>query len=142
MVQAWNNAGAYLRCKNCVANPIIRIAFELKEVSSGAYFPVDVEKARRREWIGFDINVWERTDVSTLTHELGHVFGNYDEYGGSGVQAWLERRMYWHDNRFLDDYSALMNEGREFRARFFDHFARYVNQHFAGFGAKYQVNLK
>ena len=59
--------------------------------------------------------------IQTLIHELGHVYGNYDEYRGSGFMGWVERRMYWHDNDHLSDTSALMNDGSDFRARYFDH---------------------
>lgn len=141
-VQAWDNAGAYLLSRDSVLNPIIRIRFQLQEVASGAHFPIDVEKAPRREWVGYDINVWEGTTETTFIHELGHVFGNYDEYHGSGFLSWVERRMYWHDNAPLKDTAALMNSGTQFRARYFDHFARYVNQQFARVGATYEANVR
>lgn len=141
-VQAWDNAGVYLRSGDPVLNPVIPIRFQLQEVASGAHFKVDVEKADRREWVGYDLNVWENTSKQTLTHELVHVFGNYDEYRGSGFEGWLERRMYWHDNAHLKDTKALANEGMEFRVRYFDHFARYVNQQFHRLGVRYEAYLK
>jgi len=139
---AWDNAGVYLRSADPVLNSVIRIHFKLQEVASGAHFTIDVEKAYRREWVGYDLNVWEDTPKQILIHELGHVFGDYDEYRESGFQAWVERRMYWHDNAYLGDTNALMNKGMEFRGRYFDHFARYVNQQFHRVGVKYEVYLK
>jgi hypothetical protein len=141
-VQAWDNAGAYLLSMDEVLNPVIRIRFQLQEVASGAHFPIDVEKASRREWTGYDLNVGEDTSEAIFIHELGHVFGNYDEYRGRGFMGWVERRMYWHDNSFLNDTDALMNVGSQFRARYFDHFARYVNQHFARVGATYEAYVQ
>jgi hypothetical protein len=87
-----------------------------------------------------NISIDFRRDVPTLTHELGHVFGNYDEYGGEGFLGWLERRMWWHDNDHLEDTNAVMNSGqREFRTRYFDHFQEYVNDHFEDLGIRYDL---
>ncbi len=140
-VKAWDSAGAYLESDDLVLNPIILIRFRHLEVARGAHFTVDVEKEKRREWVMCDLNVWEHTDVQTFTHELGHAFGNYDEYRGTGFMAWLERRMYWHDNGHLDDVEALMNGGCQFRARYFDHFERYVNRHFSRLHATYRPRV-
>ena len=136
-VKAWDNAQATLESAMFVLNPVIRIRFELREVSSGAHKTVDVENNPRREWIGIDINVSKHTTVATFIHELGHVFGNYDEYRGSGLGGWLERRMWWHDNDHLKDLPALMNAGTEFRARYFDHMQKWVNRHFLKVKAVY-----
>lgn len=137
-VKQWSNAPFYLKTKDPARNPIIRLRFEL---TTGAkpHKTVDVEKDSRREWVGDDLNVHKGTSLSTLIHELGHVFGNYDEYKGSGVQGWLERRMWWHDNDHLGDSNALMHGGSEFRARYFDHFATFVNRHFKAFGVTYHA---
>lgn len=140
-VQAWDNAQATLESSMFVLNPVIRIRFILREVPRGEHKVVDVEKDPRREWVGMDINIHKGTTVHTLTHELGHVFGNYDEYKGSGFMGWVERRMYWHDNKHLGDTSAWMAGGNQFRARYFDHFQNFVNRHFAKVGAWYGVHI-
>ena len=54
------------------------------------------------------------------------------------MKAWFERRMWWHDNDYLSDTDALMNSGTEFRVRYFDHFAKFVNNHFRNFGVTYR----
>jgi hypothetical protein len=140
-VKAWDNANATLESSMFVLNPVIRIRFILREVAKGEHKTVDVEKDPRREWVGWDINIHKGTTTHTLTHELGHVFGNYDEYRGSGFLAWVERRMYWHDNRYLSDTNALMNSGSDFRPRYFNHFQNFVNRHFARVRAWYGVRV-
>ncbi len=143
-VKNWDNAHARLESHMFVLNPVIRIRFILREVDDGEHKVVDVEVKNRREWVGMDINIHKGTTAFTLTHELGHVFGNYDEYRGSGFLSWLERRMYWHDNDHLSDKGALMNEndhGGGFRTRYFDHFQGFVNRHFARVGAWYGIRL-
>lgn len=136
-VQAWDNAQATLESAMFVLNPVIRIRFILREVTSGEHKVVDVESGPRREWIGMDINVSKHTTVATFVHELGHVYGNYDEYRGSGLGGWIERRMYWHDNDHLKDTTALMNGGTQFRGRYFDHMQKWVNKHFLKVKAVY-----
>jgi hypothetical protein len=140
-VQAWDNAQATLETTMFVLNPVIRIRFILREVTSGEHKTVDVEDSPRREWVGSDLNIHKGTDVHTMIHELGHVFGNYDEYRGSGFMAWVERRMYWHDNDHLNDHNGLMNSGSDFRPRYFNHFQGFVNRHFAKVGAWYGVKV-
>ncbi len=140
-VAAWDNVQATLETSSFVLNPVIRIRFILREVSKDEHKPVDVTTDGRREWIGMDINIHKLTTAKTLTHELGHVFGNYDEYRGGGFMGWLEARMYWHDNRFLSDTNALMQSGSEFRPRYFSHFERFVNDNFHKVGASYLVTL-
>jgi hypothetical protein len=140
-VKAWDNAQATLETTMFVLNPVIRIRFILREVMSGEHKTVDVENSPRREWVGMDINIHKATTTHTLTHELGHVFGNYDEYKGSGFLAWVERRMYWHDNDHMSDTNALMNAGSDFRPRYFNHFQEFVNRHFARVRAWYGVRV-
>lgn len=140
-VQAWDNAQATLETTMFVLNPVIRIRFILREVSGGEHKLVDVENNPRREWVGMDINIHKGTTVHTLTHELGHVFGNYDEYRGSGFMGWVERRMYWHDNDHLSDSTGLMAGGTDFRPRYFSHIQGFVNRHFAKVKAWYGVRV-
>lgn len=137
-VQQWHDAPFYLKTDDPARNPIIDLRFELT-VGPNPHKTVDVEKDPRREWVGSDLNVHKGTTVDTYVHELGHVFGNYDEYEGTGVDGWFERRMWWHDNDHLSDRNALMNSGTEFRARYFDHFESFVNKRFRVRGVTYRA---
>jgi hypothetical protein len=140
-VRNWDKAKVTFETSGFTLNPVILLRFLYREVSSGQHFVVDVQKNERRSFVAVDINVWKGISFRTMTHELGHVFGNYDEYGGSGLMGWIERRMYWHDNGHLDDPDGVMSSGDKFRARYFDHFLRYVNENFARFGVKYETKL-
>jgi hypothetical protein len=137
-VRQWSNAPFYLKTENPARNQVIHLRFELT-TGPNPHKTVDVEKDSRREWVGMDLNIHKDTSIETLVHELGHVFGNYDEYKGSGVSGWLERRMWWHDNNYMSDTAALMNSGKEFRARYFDHFADFVNKRFRVLGVTYRA---
>src|SRR5262245_49026558 len=53
-VKNWDNAQATLESTMFVLNPVIRIRFILREVSSGEHKTVDVENSSRREWVGMD----------------------------------------------------------------------------------------
>lgn len=141
-VSQWDGAGACLRTNNPDAlNPTIWLRFVT--VESPSYNKVvDVKRGRDRDWVGREINISESTTTFTLTHELGHVWGNYDEYKADGVWGFLfEQHMYWHDNKHLSDKSAVMNEGSDFRLRYFDHFERYVNSKFRPLGIKYSLQF-
>src|SRR5262249_7872328 len=135
----WDKAKVTFETSGFTLNPVIRLRFLYREVSSGQHFVVDVQKNERRSFVAVDINVWKGISLRTMTHELGHVFGNYDEYGGSGLKGWIERRMYWHDKGHLDDKNALICSGNQFRVRYFDNFPRYVNENFAPVGGEYQT---
>jgi hypothetical protein len=140
-IENWSNSGVYLWTSNSEAlNEVIEFRFRL--VESTTYNKIiDVYKDSMRPYVFRDLNIsidW-RFDIKTLTHELGHVFGNYDEYGGEGILGWIERRMWWHDNDHLDDHEALMNSGLEFRTRYFDHYQAWVNEHFARLGISYAL---
>lgn len=140
-VANWDQAGVYFETKETVLNPVIKLRFAVLEAARGEHFVVDVDAANRREWVGLQLNIDQTTSLHTMTHELGHVFGNYDEYRGTGVQGWLERRMYWHDNEHGSDIYALMNQGSEFRLRYFDHFERLLNTQFRALGVTYRAVL-
>ena len=56
-VRAWDNAQATLESTMFVLNPVIRIRFILREVTSGEHKTMDVENGSRREWVGMDINI-------------------------------------------------------------------------------------
>ena len=140
-VERWNQSGVYLRSSDLVLNPVILIRFQLHEIGKGVHFTVDVQASDRREWVGLQLNIDQKTPTFVLAHELGHMLGNYDEYRDTGFMAWVERRMYWRDNRHLKDVRALMNQGSELRARYFDHFERFINDHFRSVKATYKVVL-
>jgi len=140
-VARWDKA-AYLRTLDLALNPIIYIRFRTIWVDSGEHFVVDVDEDERREFVAFQLNVWKGTTTNTFTHELGHCFGNYDEYDDDGIGAWFERRMWWHDNDHLDDEEALMNSGQKFRTRYFNHFESWVNRHFNRLGIRYEALLR
>ena len=57
-------------------------------------------------------------NLQTFAHEFGHVLGLYDEYKSSNI---VEQNMWWKDNRYNYDKSALMNSGHELRTRYFEH---------------------
>jgi hypothetical protein len=141
-IEMWTHCGIFLRTTSQEAlNEIIDFRFRLVE-SSDYHKVVDVHKDPMRPYVFRDLNIsidW-RHDINTLAHELGHVFGNYDEYGGEGFLGWLERRMWWHDNDHLDDHRGMMNSGQlEFRPRYFDHFQKFVNKQFAPLGIRYEL---
>lgn len=141
-IQFWDGCGVVFKSRDPVLNPVIALRFQMKEVASGEHYTVDVEVERDREFVAIDINIDKDTTVDTLKHELGHVFGNYDEYDG----GFLENIMWWHDNDHHDDHEALMNhagthQGTEFRVRYFDHFERYINEEFGRIGARYTAVL-
>jgi hypothetical protein len=142
-VEAWDNAQATLESRMFVLNPVIRIRFKLFEVSgTAANKKIHVAEGNVREKVMRAVTLSQHTSIQVIIHELGHVYGNYDEYKGSGFMGWLERRMFWHDNRFLSDTDAVMNgDGTEFRTRYFDHMQAFVNKHFAKVAAWYRVVL-
>ncbi len=141
-IDVWSHSGIYLRTTNAEAlNDIIDIRFRLVETNN-YHKTVDVHKDPMRPYVFLDMNISIdfRFDVPTLAHELGHVFGNYDEYGGSGISGWFERLMWWHDNNHLGDSNAMMNSGqKEFRPRYFDHLQKFVNKNFEDLGIRYDL---
>jgi hypothetical protein len=141
-VAAWDKAKVTFETTGFVLNPVIRLRFRRQEVTSGEHYVMDVAKEEMRPFVAGDINIWKGISTQTLVHELGHAFGNYDEYRGSGALAWIERRMWWHDNDHLEDEDAVMNgHGTQFRVRYFDHFLRYLNENFARIGVTYEAKL-
>ncbi len=141
-IDIWSHSGVFLRTRSVEAlNEIIDIRFRLVETNDYNKI-VDVYRDHMRPYVFRDVNISIdfRFDVDTLAHELGHVFGNYDEYGGSGISGWFERLMWWHDNNHLDDHQGMMNSGqKEFRIRYFDHFQSFVNDHFEDLGIRYDL---
>jgi hypothetical protein len=141
-IQAWDKAKVTFETTGFVLNPVIRLRFRHQEVNSGEHYLIDVDNDEMRPYVAGDINIDKNISTNVLVHELGHAFGNYDEYKGSGVLAWIERRMWWHDNDHLEDEDAVMNgHGTEFRLRYFDHFERYLNENFARIGVTYKAKL-
>jgi annexin A7/11 len=81
---------------------------------------VDVTDEARREHVIDEVNVSKHTDNTTIAHEFGHVLGLCDEYDGG-----LENLMFWHENR-ADDPTGIMNQGTEYRARYFENLRQRV----------------
>lgn len=137
-IDIWDNSGVYLKTRSIEAlNKIIQIRFQLVETDPYNKI-IDVDNDDDRAMVAFDLNISinDRNNVSLMAHELGHVFGNYDEYDG----GFLENLMWWHDNDHLDDKNAMMNSGyMEFRKRYFDHFQEYVNENFEDLGIHYDL---
>ena len=138
-VNIWDNSGIYLQTAAVEAmNRIIQIRFELVEADPYNKL-IDVfndPDYRTKVMCDLNISITKRDQISLMAHELGHVFGNYDEYDG----GWLENLMWWHDNDHLDDKNAMMNSGyTEFRTRYFDHFQEYVNENFEDLGIRYEL---
>jgi hypothetical protein len=69
-----------------------------------------------------EINVFINADTPTLAHELGHVWGNLDEYDQNVFENYLSPGHIAGDSPLMKDTSALMNIGAEFRTRYFTHF--------------------
>ena len=141
-VGRWDQSGVYLKTDQPQAlNQTIKIRF--KAVESAVYHKrVIVDRDDDGEYrarVLWYIGLSQFDAVRTITHELGHVFGNYDEYAGEGVQSWFERRLWWHDNAYMKQTCTVMNEGTEFPVRYFDHFANFVNENFARTGIGYRA---
>lgn len=129
-ISNWDKSGVYLWAEDERAkHPKMEIRFNFTEskVCNKSVKVCNNPGDDYREWVGmWSVHISNQTSVTTLTHELGHVFGNYDEYDGG-----IENNAYWHDNAYIKQQCALMNgSGREFAPRYFDHIARWVTEHF------------
>lgn len=83
-----------------------------------------------REKVMANFNVAIDSTTQILAHELGHVWGSEDEYDAKGVSGWFQKRLpvghVGPGSPFLKDKLALMNEGDEFRGRYFTHIGREI----------------
>jgi hypothetical protein len=149
-VGIWDRTNVFLRTTNPEAmNPIIRFGFQMLHVTTGEHKTVDTTTWFDRPFVAIDLNMKlkYKNKWATMAHELGHIFGNCDEYPtGDGCAGWFESIMWWRDNDHLDDLNALMNSGYnfnppviEFRKRYFNHFQKWVNEHFEDLGIRYEL---
>ncbi|MEO8773147.1 MAG: hypothetical protein ABI263_00375 [Gelidibacter sp.] len=82
-----------------------------------------------REIVMKEVNVGIKSSMETLTHEMGHVYGLEDEYNSGFVDRFnpaSPRRLIGDEPKVYKDKKALMNNGDEFRTRYFLHFAREI----------------
>ena len=79
-----------------------------------------------REMVVRDINVFIGTDKDTFVHELGHVWGNLDEYDAGFLENHFSPGHVASDSPYIKDKDSIMNIGKEFRTRFFTHFGRAI----------------
>jgi len=81
---------------------------------------------RNREMVMREINVFIGTDKDTFVHELGHVWGNLDEYDAGFLENHFSPGHVASDSPYIKDKDSIMNIGKEFRTRFFTHFGRAI----------------
>ncbi|HEX6026648.1 MAG TPA: hypothetical protein VFZ00_31915 [Solirubrobacter sp.] len=98
----------------------ISITINAVEDENNPHKVVDVTNEARREHVIDEVNVSKLTTDDTIAHEFGHVLGLCDEYDGG-----LENLMFWHENR-ADDPEGIMNQGTEYRARYFENLRQRV----------------
>lgn len=130
----WTESGFYieLKCKKVPKNIPIYI---YAQKSSQSYHKIlhvqnNVWFSGNRPIVIDEINITTDSkyyDIQTFAHEFGHVLGLYDEYKSSNV---AEQNMWWKDNKYNYDKSALMNIGHELRDRYFEHYKKTVKKLF------------
>ena len=67
-------------------------------------------------------------DTNTFAHEYGHVLGLYDEYKSDNI---FEQQMWWKDNQFNNDKTALMCGGNQLRERYFQNYKKALEKQFS-----------
>ena len=110
----WEHPPIGLHGEGPCPNPDVTITVNVFEDEGNPHKIVDVTNEDRREHVISDVNVSKVTTPKTMAHEFGHVLGLCDEYDGG-----IENVMFWHENR-ADDPEGIMNNGTEFRSRYFE----------------------
>ena len=110
----WEHPPFGLHGEGPCPNPDVPIEIQVHEDDDNPHKVVDVTNDERREHVIIDVNVSKHTTDTTIAHEFGHVLGLCDEYDGG-----IENLMFWHENR-ADDPTGIMNNGTEYRARYFE----------------------
>lgn len=138
----WNNAAALeIKDKNGNYSRRIDLGFELKLVTNSKYSNkrTSVHPAgskaifymqKNREVVSLEMHIFDKSSLLEIAHELGHIWGLKDEYKDSGKIGWVTMKFspchVGSGSPVLNDTNAIMNEGNEFRTRYFMHFGRAV----------------
>jgi len=110
----WEHPPFGLHGEGACPTPDVPVEIQVLEDDANPHKVVDVTNDERREHVIIEVNVSKHTTDKTIAHEFGHVLGLCDEYDGG-----FENLMFWHENR-ADDPTGIMNNGTEYRARYFE----------------------
>ncbi len=127
----WTESGFFieLKCEKVPKNIPIYIYAQKRNQSYHKILHVQNEiMFINRPRVVDDINITTNAsyyNLQTFAHEFGHVLGLYDEYKSSNI---VEQNMWWKDNRYNYDKSALMNSGHELRTCYFEHYKKAVKK--------------
>jgi hypothetical protein len=138
----WTNSGYGLVKDNNSLKDFIPIFIYLQEVADekSAHKIVHVHNSilltDNRPFVADEINLLSNSNVNPCAHEFGHALGNYDEYDSrcpnctvwEKITGWTEQQMFWKENQYNSDKSALMNIGKELRDRYFQHYLNAVQE--------------
>jgi len=138
----WNNAAALeIRDKNGNYSRRIDLGFQIKPVINPKYSnkrtSVHPDNSRAifymqkdREVVSLEMHIFASSTPLEIAHELGHIWGLKDEYEDSGKIGWITMKIspchVGTGSPFLKDTDAIMNNGPEFRTRYFMHFGRAI----------------
>jgi hypothetical protein len=138
----WNNAAALeIKDKNGNYSRKIDLGFQLKPVTNPKYSNkrTSVHPAgskaifymqKDREVVSLEMHIFDKSTPLEIAHELGHIWGLKDEYKDSGKIGWVTMKIspchVGSGSPFLNDTTAIMNDGNEFRTRYFAHFGRAI----------------
>lgn len=146
--KTWDGAAAFqLLNINGKYDKTITLKFRVEQVSNkdNANKIIVARKSGKREKVLKRVKLSIDTTLKTMIHELGHVWGARDEYDPTTGRMNLFNRAESLGEKYLlpygrvspkspllKDTSAIMNEGDEFRARYFVHFGKAIIKAFSG----------